>query len=213
MTDHWSQWYERNIFEPMLDFSENKIMKSRRADILKDLKAEDSILEVGSGSGLNIPHYPASVTRLTALGLSAEASLRAVQKAKKRDLTLEYHKGDGHTLPFADASFDAVVSTLILCTVDEPIGFLSEIFRVLKPGGRFLFFEHAYVPQGEGGSSMGCALATALRPLHKAVAMGCDITRPFPRDVLKDAGFRTVWQKEEWVPLHAGKFIYGVLSK
>lgn len=213
MTSWYSRCYERNCFEAVTDLIESPKFVSMRKEILKDLKADDSILEVGPGSGLNFPHYPPAVTAITAVALGPDPSPRAVAKAKQRDLNLEYRQGDGRTLPFPDATFDVVVSTLILCTVDEPRGFLSEVWRVLKPGGAFASFEHAYLAPEDGGSAWGCLLVRLFNPLNKAITLGCDQTRPFPRDVIATVGFRVAWQKEECRPLAGVKFFYGVLSK
>lgn len=104
--------------------------------------AAGRVLEIGAGTGLNLAHYGDAVTELV---LSEPfppmaARLRARVAEDRRDATIV--DAAGESLPFADRSFDAVISTLVLCTVDDQQATLAEIGRVLRPGGRLHFLEH-----------------------------------------------------------------------
>jgi len=109
------------------------------ADMRRELLAEASgrCLEIGAGTGLNLPHWPDSVDELV---LTEPDPHMSAQLRKKTNASVV--NAPAERLPFADDSFDTVGLTLVLCTVPDPVSALKEIDRVLKPGGRFLFLEH-----------------------------------------------------------------------
>ncbi len=115
---------------------------------LRDLRrralagASGRTLEVGAGTGLNHDLYPAAVSELTLTEPFGPMASQLREKAAALTVPVTVVEAPAEALPFADASFDSVVLTLVLCTVPEPDRALSEIARVLKPGGRFLFLEH-----------------------------------------------------------------------
>lgn len=98
-------------------------------------------LEVAIGTGLNLIHYPADV-RLTGIDFSPEMLVLAKSRAKKLGRPIELKEGDAQDLPFADCSFDTVVSTYALCSVPDEARAISEMKRVLKPGGRLILVDH-----------------------------------------------------------------------
>src|SRR5262245_2714286 len=104
--------------------------------------ATGDIVEIGIGTGLNVPHYPKSVQRLTAVGREPAADERAVKRAAERGIELRYQSGDALRLPLGDASADVAVVTFLLCSVADPGTALAEARRILRPGGRMLFLEH-----------------------------------------------------------------------
>jgi ubiquinone/menaquinone biosynthesis C-methylase UbiE len=104
--------------------------------------ASGRTLEVGAGSGLNHDLYPPAVTELVLTEPFGPMAAQLREKAASLKVPVEVVEAPAEALPFADASFDTVTLTLVLCTVPEPDLALSEIARVLKPGGRFLFLEH-----------------------------------------------------------------------
>src|SRR6218665_3227634 len=115
---------------------------------LRDLRrralaeASGSTLEIGAGTGLNHDLYPAAVTALTLTEPFEPMARQLQEKVASLAIPVDVVEAPAEALPFADASFDTVALTLVLCTVPEPDRALAEIARVLKPGGRFLFLEH-----------------------------------------------------------------------
>jgi ubiquinone/menaquinone biosynthesis C-methylase UbiE len=99
------------------------------------------VLEVGVGTGKNMPFYPAGV-EITAIDLSPEMLDRARIRAQKLKLEIELHTGDVQKLEYPDSTFDTVVATCVFCSVPDPHLGLNEVERVLNPGGRALFIEH-----------------------------------------------------------------------
>jgi ubiquinone/menaquinone biosynthesis C-methylase UbiE len=104
-------------------------------------KATGDTLEVAIGTGLNLPHYPPTV-RLTGVDLSPEMLALAATRAKETGRILGLIEGDAQDLPFADRSFDTVVGTCGLCSVRDDAGAISEMHRVLRPGGRLILVDH-----------------------------------------------------------------------
>ena len=100
------------------------------------------VLEVGAGNGLNFPHYPATVTDV--LAVEPEPYLRrlAVTATRQAPVPIRVVAGTAEALPAPDASVDAVVASLVLCSVTDPMQALAEVRRVLRPGGRLRFYEH-----------------------------------------------------------------------
>ena len=104
--------------------------------------AEGATLEIGAGTGLNLEHYPDGVTRLVLAEPDEHMRRRLARRATEASPSVELVDADVERLPFSDASFDTVVVTFVLCSVPRQDSALSEIGRVLKPGGRLLFLEH-----------------------------------------------------------------------
>jgi ubiquinone/menaquinone biosynthesis C-methylase UbiE len=104
-------------------------------------RAAGDVLEVAIGTALNLPHYPGAV-RLTGLDLSAEMLEIARKRAVELRRAIELRQGDAHALPFADESFDAVVCTYSLCNIPDPALAVTEMRRVLRPGGKLILVDH-----------------------------------------------------------------------
>ncbi|MEV0354990.1 class I SAM-dependent methyltransferase [Nocardia sp. NPDC050697] len=132
--------------------------------------ARGRTLEIGAGSGLSVPHYPAELTQLVLL--EPNAALRE-QLSARDDLPLTVLDGDAHALGFPDASFDTVTASLVFCSLRDPATALAEVHRVLRPGGRFLFHEHV-----RGTGALG-VLQDALTPVQRRLADGCHANRDF----------------------------------
>ncbi len=135
--------------------------------------ARGRVLEIGAGPGFNLPHYPANgISELVVTdrldGMLKRAGKRA--KAARRDVTFQQTAGEG--LLFEDASFDTVVASLLLCSVDDQAEVLAEISRVLQPGGQYLFLEHV-----RSGDAKVAHRQDQLEGVWKVVAFGCHPNR------------------------------------
>jgi SAM-dependent methyltransferase len=147
------------------------IMKQREKVVPK---AAGKVLELGIGGGLNLAFYdPGQVTSVS--GVDPSAELRAIAEAAPRapGLRVEIADGTAEALPFEAASFDCIVCTFTLCSVQSPAAALAEARRVLKPGGRFLFCEHGLAPDPDV-----VRWQRRIEPLWKRLAGGCHLTRP-----------------------------------
>jgi SAM-dependent methyltransferase len=133
------------LYEPFLAEGERRSMARLRADLLAG--AQGHVLEIGAGTGLNLGHYPAGLSRLVLTEPAAAMADRLELRARDRDDTVVV-RAPAERLPFANNSFDTVVSTLVLCTVADVEASLVEVARVLEPGGRLLFIEHVRAPGG-----------------------------------------------------------------
>jgi ubiquinone/menaquinone biosynthesis C-methylase UbiE len=138
------------------------------------------VLEVGTGTGLALPGYPSSVHSVVAIDLD-EASL-ARARGRRPGVTLL--QADVQDLPFPDASFDAVVSSLVFCSVEHPLRGLEELFRVLRPGGELRMLEHVRAP-----GPVLARVQEAVDPLWCAVTGGCHLNRDTVT-LVREAGFR-----------------------
>lgn len=172
-----------------LHLSEHAGLAERRRALLAS--ATGAVLELGAGTGLNLPHYPASVTRL----VLSEPDRLMRRRLRKRLAGLgrdaEIVEAAAERLPFLENTFDEVVTTLVLCSVDERAAALHEARRVLRPRGRLRFIEHvAATPEGPSG------LQRVVGPLHRAAAGGCRLDLSMTA-LLRDTGFE-VLEIEDW---------------
>jgi ubiquinone/menaquinone biosynthesis C-methylase UbiE len=141
------------------------------------------VLEVGFGSGLNIPFYPDAVTTVAAVEPADTGWKLAGKRRAAATVPVERTGLDGQSLPLPDASCDAALSTFTLCTIPDVATALREIRRVLKPGATFHFLEHGLAPD-EGVRRW----QHRLEPVQKRLFGGCHLTRPIA-DLVTDAGF------------------------
>jgi SAM-dependent methyltransferase len=109
--------------------------------------ARGDVLEVGFGTGLNLPYYPREVHRLTAVDPNPGMHRLAQKRIKETRIEVDQHVLGGERLPFGDGTFDCAVSTFTLCSIEGVAQALREVYRVLKSGGRFLFLEHGLSPE------------------------------------------------------------------
>src|SRR5689334_651962 len=142
-----------------------------RRDLLKDAGGE--VLEIGYGTGLNLPHYPAGISHLTMVDPARVLPSRVKERSADVPFPVVIEQGGAESLAFPDRRFDTVVSTWTLCTIPNPEQALREIRRVLKPTGRFLFVEH-----GRSDEPRIAAWQDRLNPLQRFLSCGCNINRP-----------------------------------
>jgi ubiquinone/menaquinone biosynthesis C-methylase UbiE len=147
-------------------------------------QARGLVLEVGAGSGLNLPFYGSGVEHLTALDPSPELLHKARKRAIATRFPVEFVEGGAEQIPLADYAVDAVVMTWTLCSIPHPARALAEIRRVLKPDGTLCFTEHGLAPQRRVAALQGC-----ISPLWARFAGGCHLDRKID-ELLVAAGFR-----------------------
>ncbi len=141
------------------------------------------ILEIGVGTGLNMPYYNKE-SIVFAVDPAAEMLYRAAVRSRKTGCRSHLIRGKAEFLPFPSAVFDSAVGTLVFCTVEDPRRSLGEVFRVLKPGGTIRLFEHIQLQEGAGSR-----IQDLLTPAWKQIAGGCRLNRNTPKTV-EEAGFR-----------------------
>lgn len=141
------------------------------------------VLEVGFGSGLNIPFYPEGVTAVAAVEPADTGWKLAGKRRAATTVPVERTGLDGQSLPLPDDSCDVALSTFTLCTIPDVDAALAEIRRVLKPGGTFHFLEHGLAPDESVRRWQH-----RLEPIQKRIAGGCHLTRPIA-DLVSGAGF------------------------
>jgi ubiquinone/menaquinone biosynthesis C-methylase UbiE len=144
---------------------------------------EGEVVEIGFGSGLNVPFYPDSVGRVSAVEPADVGWRLADKRLRASSVPVERSGLDGQSLPFEDDSFDTALSTWTVCSIPDIEQALAELRRVLKPGGALRFVEHGLAPD-EGVRRW----QHRLEPLQKRLFGGCHLTREIP-DLLRDAAF------------------------
>lgn len=145
-----------------------------------------TIVEIGFGSGLNVPLYPTEVTHVFAVEPALLARQRAEGRVAASHVELVHVGLDGQSLPLDDESCDGALSTFTLCTIPDVEAALSELFRVLRPGGRFHLLEHGLSPDPKVATWQH-----RIEPAQKRLADGCHLTRS-PLDLVAAAGFEIV---------------------
>ena len=157
------------VYDRMNRGAEDAGMRARRRDLVGE--AAGYTLEIGAGTGLNVGHYGPQVDRLAMT--EPEPHMADKLRARLRETDRVAEVIETARVPFASASFDTVVATLVLCTVADPAHTLREIHRVLRPGGRLLFLEHVRSMEPAVGRRQDL-----MRPVCGFVGRGCHPNRP-----------------------------------
>ena len=147
--------------------------------------ASGDVLEIGGGTGANLAFYPEDA-RLTFLDPNPHMMVRLRRRASDVRREVAMVSGLGERLPFSHGSFDAVVTTLVLCMVSDPGAVVAEIRRVVRPGGSFLFYEHVVSEK-----PFGRRCQTLLNPLWRFATTGCNLDRDLSATIRR-GGFREV---------------------
>ena len=132
-------------YDRVLGVAERRGLRERRRRLLA--AARGDVVEVGAGTGMNVPLYPAGLASLVLTEPAPPMRARLARALRGARGPVRVVDAPAERLPFADRSFDTVVSTFVLCTVDDPAATLAEVARVLRPGGDLLFLEHVRSPE------------------------------------------------------------------
>ena len=159
-------------------------VSDRKQALFSDIHGD--VLEIGAGAGPNLRYYPKDIHWI---GIEPNPYMHSYlqTEAEKLGLNIDIHTGTAEQLEFEDNSQDAVVSTLVLCSIPNLPSTLQEIRRVLKPGGRFFFLEHVAAPQG----TLLRNIQSGIKPIWKLLADGCHPDRE-TWVALENAGFESV---------------------
>jgi ubiquinone/menaquinone biosynthesis C-methylase UbiE len=177
-------WYERTVLPYLLDFAcgIGPIRRQREKVIPQ---ASGRVLEIGMGTGLNLPFYDRSrIKSIVGVDPALQMHKLALKRSLAAGIAVELVGVSAESLPVADASFDTVVSTYTLCSIADPVAALKELRRALVPGGKLLFSEHGRAPD-EGVLRW----QTRLQPYWMKIAGGCHLNRDIPA-LLEEAGFK-----------------------
>ncbi|HAQ06364.1 MAG TPA: SAM-dependent methyltransferase [Bacillus bacterium] len=172
----------------MAPFEKRGIARIRRKIISG---VEGRVLEIGAGTGANLPFYSADkIISIDVLDPNPHMLEKAKLKAGNGKCSVHFHHGVAESLPFKDGQFDTVVATLVLCSVEDPEKVFQEIQRVCKKGGRIVLFEHVRTE-----SSSLAAIQDLLTPAWKRVADGCHLNRDTGR-YMRDSGIKIIKEKK-----------------
>ena len=167
----FGSWYRDQVLPRVTDVllrsPELAVLRARVASSL-----DGEVLEVGFGSGLNVPHYPPAVTKVLAVDPATVGRRLAERRVAATTVPVEYVGLDGEDLPVGDASVDHVLTTFTLCSIPDVSRALSEVRRVLRPGGTFHFLEH-----GRSPDPTVARWQDRLTPIQMRVAGGCHLNR------------------------------------
>jgi ubiquinone/menaquinone biosynthesis C-methylase UbiE len=176
-------FYREKVFPRIMNAAmDTPETRAARARVCDGLTGE--VVEIGFGSGLNLPWLPAVVSRLHAVDPSPVAARLAADRIRDSHVAVEPAGLDGEALLLRDGSVDSALSTWTLCTVPDPVQALREIRRVLRPGGRLHFVEHGAAPDERVRRWQD-----RLNPVQNRVACGCNLNRDIPR-LIASAGLR-----------------------
>ena len=176
-----------NPLEKLFPYINDKFLEPLTDERIQLLAhARGDVLELGMGTGLNLAHY-GDVTSLSSVEPSAVMRAKAEERARALGKTVRFETAFAEKLPFADASFDTVVSTFVLCSVRDLDRAFQEIRRVLRPGGRFLALEHV-----RSESANVAAMQDFVVPVWKRLLGGCHPNRDIGPMPGRQAGLKVV---------------------
>mgnify|MGYP003460258923 CR=1 FL=1 len=161
-----------------------KLYGSFKRDLFRNLKG--TVVEIGPGTGINFNYLP---TGITWLGVEPNEAFHKMllSQANEKGIQATLLAGEAANIPLADNSADAVICTLVLCSVNDPAAAIAEMKRVLKPGGKLIFIEHVAGPKKSGLRY----IQDVINPINRALADGCNCNRE-TWFTIQEAGFTTV---------------------
>ena len=200
--------YSRLIFPRLLDISmSGRELSHHRQSLLASVQG--NVLEIGFGTGLNVPYYGDGVTAITAIDPNEGMTPLATSRIQSSKVKITLKTASAEMLPMVSEAFDAVVCTWTLCSIPKIESALLEIYRVLKPGGKFFFIEHGLSPEQGVGTWQ-----RRITPLQRHIADGCHLDRPMASLI------QAVFSQLEWDEFYAtdlpkvlGYFYKGVATK
>jgi ubiquinone/menaquinone biosynthesis C-methylase UbiE len=176
-------FYNDRILPHVIDFAmRNRELGPYRERVLS--QAQGRVLEIGIGSGLNLPLYGPRVNAILGLDPAARLIAMAQEAANRSKIPVTLITGSAQAIPIDRGSIDTVVTTWTLCSIPDAGAALQEMRRVLKPSGRLLFVEHGSAPDESVRKWQN-----RLTPVWKRIGGGCHLNRPI-RALIEDAGFR-----------------------
>ena len=201
--------YEKYILPRVLNCAcGSKPIKYQREKVVP--KAEGIVLEVGIGSGLNIPFYDSSkIDKIVGLDPSCELNVMAEKVARENAIDIEFVLSSAEDIPLPDNHFDTVLVTYTMCTIPDAVAANKEMRRVLKPEGRLIFCEHGVAPDLKVSKWQH-----RIDPYWTKIAGGCHLNRNIP-DLIRSAGFQIQSMEEMYLPStpkFAGYNYWGVAS-
>lgn len=175
-------WLFASLYDRITAGVEAAGLRDHRERLLRG--AQGQVLEIGAGTGANLPFYGGTVESLTLAEPEPAMARRLAKRMRETRSSGALVQARAERLPFADARYDTVVSTLVLCTVGDQARALGEVRRVLKPGGRLLFIEHV-----RSDEPRVATWQDRLNRFHRIVGRGCNCNRT-TLEAIRDAGFR-----------------------
>jgi SAM-dependent methyltransferase len=201
-------FYEQQVLPRFIDLTMRRNeLAPIRARVAASL--EGDVLEVGFGSGLNVPHYPAAVTQVQAVDPATVGRRLAAQRVASSSVPVRYVDLDGQDLSLDSASIEHVLTTWTLCTIPDVDRALSEVRRVLRPGGRFHF-----VGYGRSPDPRVAGWQDRLNPWQRRIAGGCHLNRPID-ELVVNSGLELIRMENYYVkgPRPFGYMFEGVARK
>ena len=189
-----TSWWDRHVVPRLIKCacSQGQIMKVRSKVVPL---ARGDVLELGCGGGINMEFYdPSQIDSFSGIDPSPKLLAMSRAAAMARGMDADIKGGVGEAMPFADASFDTVVTTFTLCSVNEQAAVLAEIRRVLRPGGTALFLEHGAAPDAEVAKWQ-----RRIEPVWKRIGGNCHLTRQIS-GAYETAGFTVSHADKGYMP-------------
>lgn len=201
-------WYADRMLPRLVD----RVMRGQELDAIRARVTRGMagrVLEIGFGSGLNLPHYPAEVTQVLAVDPATLGRELAARRIRESGVPVEFLGLDGEHVPLDDGSVDHALTTWTLCTIDDPGRALGEVRRVLRPGGSLHFVEHGLSPDPKVARRQD-----RFTPIQRRVAGGCHLNRPIAQ-IVRSSGLRISYLETYYMPgpRIAGYLYEGIATK